>query len=338
MLFPSTPYPVIDLHCDLLAFLAREPSHTPYDRSVRCAVPQLREGNVKIQVMAIFTETQPGSSFKGAKQVEAFKALPKRCPEFIHLRTSKDYESSVASNKIGAIAAIENASSFAEEGVPLNLVFEQLDSLLKKCGPLAYVSLTWNTENRFGGGAHCNVGIKPDGLHLLDRLAEKGIPVDLSHASDPLAYDILNHLEKKNYSLPVIASHSNLRSITNELRNLPDELAKEIIHRRGLIGLNCISRFVGKDPDKDFSRHLALMLQWKGMEQASLAADFFHDDDLNPAYRVEGYSSFFPAYSDAGCYPRLLSLYQQELKLNQSETEQIAFKNALNFFERFVWL
>ena len=60
----------------------------------------------------------------------------------------------------------------------------------------------------------------------------------LSHTSDALAHDIFNHIDKHKLAVPVIASHSNFRSVSDHVRNLPDEIANEIVNRNGLIGMN----------------------------------------------------------------------------------------------------
>ena len=217
-------FPIADFHCDLLCFLSRSAKHTPYDPAVRCAIPQLLQGNVKLQTLAIFVETALGSAARGHKQAEIFKSLPKRYPELCYLET--------ATSQIQIIAAIENSSAFCEEHDAIDQVFVQLERMLHYIGKPAYISLTWNSENRFGGGAATDIGLKEDGKQLLQQLVEKKITVDLSHASDRLSYDILEFLDKENPKHPVVASHSNVRGVADVPRNLPDGLLQEIIRRR----------------------------------------------------------------------------------------------------------
>lgn len=335
MIFQSSQ--IADLHCDLLCYLARNKKHSAYDPAVRCSIPQLRQGNVKIQVMAIFNETKPKSSESGLAQASVFKSLPMVYPnDFVILRSETDFAECQNNNKIGILAAIENAAGFAEEGDTWDEILHKFSSLQRKCGKFAYISLTWNMENRFGGGAGCDVGLKPDGMRLIELMAEKKIPLDISHASDRLAFDIFDYIDKKNHKIPVIASHSNMRQITNVPRNLPTELAKEIIYRKGLIGLNFIPNFVGKDPLVDFSKHLALLIEWGGISQASLGADFYHDDDLNPAFKVPGHLPFFPSFDSASAYPKLLHLYKTQLGVSQQDLDDVAYHNIVNFFKNFV--
>ena len=147
LLAPATVHqPIADLHCDLLCYLSRHATHTPYDLAVRCAIPQLHEGFVKIQTMAIFTETMPGSAKSGFAQAEIFKNLPQHYPGIFELlRRSEQIELLPHSKAIGILPAIENASSFCEESDDLESALKQLTSWQRKIGKLVYMSLTWNT-------------------------------------------------------------------------------------------------------------------------------------------------------------------------------------------------
>ena len=59
---------VADLHCDLLDYLHRNPTATPFDEEVRCSIPQLKKGNVGFQGLAIFCSTNPISVERGMGQ------------------------------------------------------------------------------------------------------------------------------------------------------------------------------------------------------------------------------------------------------------------------------
>jgi membrane dipeptidase len=60
-------YPIIDTHCDLLSYLAKVPNADPQSREIPCGLPFLKEGNVKMQVLAIYTDVAPGSMEFAAK-------------------------------------------------------------------------------------------------------------------------------------------------------------------------------------------------------------------------------------------------------------------------------
>lgn len=319
--------PIYDLHCDLLCYLANEPGRSAYDKAVRCSIPQLKEGGVRFQVMPIFTETGRGSTTKGAAQLNIFNKLSTSYPEHFCLFNSQALEG----ERVQVMLAIENASSFSEEEEPYEHWIERLDSFRNKAGKIVYISLTWNTENRFGGGAHTAVGLKRDGKLLLDYLHGKRIAVDLSHASDPLAFDILNYTEAQNLAIPIMASHSNLRAVTDAPRNLPDEIACEIWCRKGIIGLNFVRYFLGAETPLSFVRQLEHVFKLGGERQLCFGADFFYDNDIPAQYRKSSDDLFFPEFSNAAAYPKVMQLWQKHLQVDEEVLQGIAYKNLSLF-------
>lgn len=308
-------YNVIDLHCDLLLYLAGAPGRSPYDASARCSLPQLKSGGVSTQVFALFAETKRGSTLDGQKQWEHF-------PEI---------------EGINALAAIENASILAEEDEPLTKAFERFHGFLQAGIPFAYLSLTWNDENRFGGGALSpGIGLKEDGKALLDYLAEYNLPVDVSHASDKLVEGIFSYIDAKKLPLTVIASHSNSRKIYDHPRNLPDELAREIFYRNGVIGLNFVTTMTGGEHYDDIFRHYAHFKALGGEGKLCFGADFFCPEDLPESSHKKHSSWFSPLMPDASCYPALLSHWLSHGYLSPAEAEALANKNAQRFLEASV--
>lgn len=315
-------FPIIDLHCDLLFYLEGNGQRTPYDLAARCAIPQLRQGDVKVQTLAIFTQTELHSVQKGLHQIRLYQELPLRCPkDFTHYSAQWNMQSSA----IAILMAFENASGFCGEGEPFHEGIKRLNHIIKNVGKPLYISLTWNAENRFGGGALAQAGLKEDGKRLLEELHQKKIAVDLSHASDALAYDIIDYIEAHRLDIPLIASHSNSRAIAFVPRNLPNELAQEIFRRGGIIGLNLYHLFIGESEDF-IPKHIAHWLELGGEDHIALGTDFFYEADL-PSLR-HGKDVFFPNYQDASCYGKLLHSLQKELRLNSTIIEKFAHKNA----------
>ncbi len=315
---------IYDLHCDLLCYLAGDVTRSAYDPCVRCSLPQLQAGNVKLQVMPIFVETEKHSAQKGTLQAEIFARLPEMYPKKFQFG-SEPHDDSIQIH-----LAIENASSFSDEDEPLDLSLQRLLSFSNK-NKIVYISLTWNTENRFGGGARTSIGLKADGQMLLDFLHQKNIAVDLSHASDELAYDIFNYIDAKSLLIPIIASHSNMRSITSASRNLPDDIAQEIFRRKGIIGFNFVRFFIGSSSPSYFSKQLEHMLALGGDSHICFGADFFYGEDVSPPYRKPADELFFPEFSNAAVYGKVLHLWEKELKLSREQLEKIAFRNLRNF-------
>lgn len=307
-------FSIFDLHCDLLLFLAKNEARSIFQSEARCSVPQLQSGGVRFQTLALFAMTKPDSAEWGRKQIAALKKIQAPFKE----------------SGITIRPAIENGSILVEEEEPLSLAFERFTHYEKEVGPFLYISLTWNGENRFGGGNGATVGLKKDGEALLEFLSGKKIAIDFSHTSDQLAWDILNYIDKKKLSLMPIASHSNFRAIANNPRNLPDALAQEIFRRKGVIGLNFIRAFTNADFEKTFFHMVEHGIKLGGEEHLGLGADFFCDEDVG----VESahLKPFFHAgFDNASCYPRVL----QTLSTHFSEKFlcNLSSGNCKKFFE-----
>jgi len=322
--------PIVDLHCDLLCYLEKDKRRTPYDQAARCAIPQLRQGYVKLQTMAIFTQTETHSSDKGLHQAHLYQELPQHYPkDIVHFSSHWNLQSPF----IAILMAFENASGFCNEDEPLQEGFKRLKHVIHTIAKPLYMSLTWNTENRFGGGALTSVGLKTEGKLLLEELDQQNIAIDLSHASDALAYEIIDYIEGHRLNIPIMASHSNARSVTSVPRNLPNDIAQEIFRRGGIIGLNLYRHFIGETEDQ-LIKHFAHWLELGGENHLVSGSDFFYDADFPSTYR-HGKEVFFRNYEDASCYGKLLSFLQRELKLSPSFLEKFAHQNALAFIYSF---
>lgn len=319
---------IADLHCDLLSYLAYNPKHTALDLQSRCSLPQLEKGGVKLQTLAAYTETKKGSLEEFQKQVKAFMNLPNlyanRCMHF-------EKENFLENRGISLLFAIENGSGLLEEEEPLDFFFKRFDELLSKVGKVLYISLTWNSENRFGGGALSKKGLSVEGERVLEYLSGRGIAIDLSHTSDALADGILNCIDKKSLSLFPVASHSNFRVISNQERNLPDEIAFEIIKRGGIIGLNFVRLFIGSNGTTDFFRQIDHARALGFLDALCFGADFFYTE--HPSSRNSPLIPFyFSEYSDSSCYPKLLEYVSSTL--NERERTKLSIENMINFLQR----
>lgn len=323
---------VADLHCDLLAYLALDPARTPDDPAVRCALPQLREGGVGLQVLAMFALTEPGSTELGRREAASFRRLVDEHRDRVRaVRCADDVD--LADGRTGVVAAIENASAFCDEQEPLDAGLARFERFVEQVGPLLYVSLTWNQENRFGGGNASDAGLADDGRTLLEWLADRGgTAVDLSHACPRMAHDVLDHLEKRGLDLPVCASHSCFAHFVDIPRNLPDAIARGIVARHGVIGLNLMRPFLGGDDlTEAVRRHVDHALALGAGAHYGFGADYFCVDDV-PAHLRNNTAGghFFPDGGNATVYPSLI----EGLTAGGHDAEQIdalAFGNVARF-------
>ncbi|WP_313503231.1 dipeptidase [Kaistella carnis] len=322
--------PVIDLHCDLLSYLTRPESSIYNTEDVGCAVPYLKKGNVKLQIMAIFAPVEKNSHEFGLKQSEIFKNLNEEENELY--RFEKHHLANFGTNEnIGMLASVESGSAFCDENISLKEGFQNLEKIIENVGSILYIGFTHHAENRFGGGNYSTAGLKNDGKALIDYMHNRNIAIDFSHTSDALAYDILNYISKENINVPIMASHSNYRRVYDHKRNLPDDVAKEIIHQKGLIGLNFVRAFVNPENASALEEHVAHGISLGGENAICYGADYFYTKDHPDKSRIPFY---FAAHQNAGCYPEINT--ELENQFGAEKMNKISSQNALDFIAR-IW-
>jgi membrane dipeptidase len=143
-----------------------------------------------------------------------------------------------------------------EAALPMVLLLEGADPIRNveeipawKERGLRAVGLTWKLRNRFAGGNAQPAPLSSEGIAMARALDEAGMIHDLSHLSDPAAFELLDLVGG-----PVMASHSNCRAIVPGQRQLPDELIRAIAKRGGMIGINFFDRFLLPPADQGARR------------------------------------------------------------------------------------
>lgn len=328
----SLNLPVFDLHCDLLSYL-----HMADDASIHsedvigASYPFLKKGNVQLQVCAIFSLTQEGSYDFARAQMTHFAQLIKG-PEFAAGRNTAEIKQAQDANKPAIFASIENASGLLEEEESIDLLEQRLETFIQQTGRLLYISFTHHLANRFGGGNFSdNLPITSDGKALLACMDGKNIAVDLSHTSDALAEGILTEIEQQRYDIPIIASHSNFRPICEHPRNLPDEFAKEIVQKKGLIGINFVRDFIGRKGPGMLYEHIRYGIEQMGAaDHIAFGADYF-DERMIPDQERRPF--FHTQHKNASKFPAILEEMQQ-MGFSPDQLEKISHKNAQDFIHR----
>lgn len=295
------------------------------DKAFGASLPFLKEGNVGMQVMAIYTAVEADSSKKGIEQSVIYKQLLRDYSADIY-QASADFDS--GKERLGIVASLESASGICNEDEPLDNAFKNLEAILSNVGRLFYISFTHHAENRFGGGNYAEAGLKSDGEALLDYMHDRQIAIDLSHTSDALAHDILDYTYKKGLNVPVMASHSNFREVWDHPRNLTKENAQEIINRGGLIGMNFLRAFLNNEEPEALLDHIKYGFGLSGGDESiAFGADFFYTGDFpNP----ERDPYYFPEHKDATKYHAILEQLKENLSADQ--LAGLAHRNV----ERFI--
>ena len=162
-----------------------------------------------------------------------------------------------------------------EEGGVLGGKTERIDELYEE--GVRLMTLTWNYENCIGSPNSANrkvmrKGLKPFGIETVRRMNELGMIVDVSHLSDGGFYDCVKYSE-----FPIVASHSNARSLCLHPRNLTDEMLRLLGNKGGVAGVNFYSAFLRKEGRAEISdivKHILYMIDKAGEDAVALGTDF----------------------------------------------------------------
>jgi membrane dipeptidase len=190
---------------------------------------------------------------------------------------------------------------------------------------LRIVGLAWK-QTRFAGGTGDPGPLTPAGVELLKAIEQKKIIHDTSHLAEESFWQLMNLTRG-----PVMASHSNCRSIVPTDRQLSDEMIKSLIARGGVIGINFFDRFLLR-PDQYGKRRATLADVVQHMQHVcELAGDSRHvaiGTDMDGGLGRNEIPSEITTSADL---PRL----QQALAsggFNDSDIAGIMGTNWLNFF------
>ena len=322
--------PVINFHNDLLGCV--EGNEKKYDfnsREVMTSIPQMQEGGVRIETLAIGVLTLESSVQKAQRQLVLYQKLLKEHKEQVASLSNYSKET----KKIHFLLALENASGLLISGESFDLAVKRLEAI-RLVERILYISLTWNHENVFGGGNASKTGLKEAGKELLKYMHQKEIAIDFSHTSDALAYDILNFIDQNNLEIPFIVSHSNFRPIKDVPRNLPDELTKELIKRGAVIGLNFVRHFIGDNPE-DFLEHIEHAFKLGAEDALVLGADFFGGfvvlENLSSKLQLP---MFQEGFADSSCYPKFIELLKT--RFDEQVIRKITYENGLSYLEKLL--
>ena len=114
---------------------------------------------------------------------------------------------------------------------------------------LRFIVPVWNEKNKYGCGVRGESGLTELGKDLLSKAIDLGIGIDISHANQKTSNDILDFVieARKNGKNPfVLASHSNVKNLCNNSRNLSDEILLKLKEAQGYIGVLVHGGFLTK--------------------------------------------------------------------------------------------
>jgi len=240
-------FPVFDFHCDTaLSLLGRHMlGHGDLRRnSGHIDLERARVNGGWAQCFACFT-TPFMEKWAGVSPVAVFERELAVIREEIQknhdlIRQAFYVDNVLENQKNGLMSAILTLEGTAG----INYDPARLEELYKS--GFRVVSLGWNEQNPLTGSHMTGGGLTDRGREFVREAQRIGFLVDVSHISDEGFRDILKITEA-----PIIATHSNSRTVWGESRNLTDDMFRAICETGGVAGFNMCAEFIGDHPTLD---------------------------------------------------------------------------------------
>ncbi len=247
---------IVDAHLDLaynavrrgrdLRRLAKEQAtirhDAAYEEIATVGLPDLRAGNVGLVCATIFCEPKSANAPDGYTDSEG--AREQAFAQVNWYREQCDAGLMRMVRSAGDLPSSETCDASAL--LPFILLLEGADAIRSPADVAEWfdagvriVGLSWK-RTRYAGGTGEPGPLTSEGVELVHELDRFGIIHDASH----LAEESFWHLTELSRG-PIIASHSNSRSIVGEGdRHLTDDMIRAIVARGGVIGINFFDRFL----------------------------------------------------------------------------------------------
>lgn len=207
--------------------------------------------------------------------------------------------------KNGIILSVENAGFLSDNPKLLERLYNDGVKML---------SLTWNGDNAFAGGANgAGGGISEKGVKIIREINRLGIALDVSHLSPKATLEGIMLADR------VLASHSCCDAVFHHKRNLSDEALIAIKKKDGIVGLCFYPEFLGeKSAYNGLINNVKHMLELGMSDNIALGSDFDGADMAPELSKTSHIPQLFNAFLKAG--------------FKKSLIEAIFYQNALAFF------
>jgi membrane dipeptidase len=285
---------IVDLHADSLLWgrdLARRSSRGHVD------VPRLIEGGIAIQVLAASTKISrhvklEGNTDRGDDVL--WLALVQRWPRatwrrllpralhlarradalvdrsagaFTMIRFRDDLEAylqrrATNANVTAGVLAIEGAHALDGE-------VSNIDALASAGYRMLGLSHFFDTV--FAGSAHgrSKGGLTAAGRDLIARAEALGMVIDVAHASPATIDDTLDLATR-----PVVASHTGVRGVADNVRNLDDDHLRAIARSGGVVGIGFWPTAAGGEGTEWIVRSIVHAVSVAGVDHVGLGSDW----------------------------------------------------------------
>lgn len=298
--------PIFDLHADSLVKAYENDYSLKDSKQLQVNLEKIIKENYYCQCFAIFVNDSENEPFTYYKKVVEFYNK--------YIENAKINNVSKGgvfiNNKVNAVLTVENACVIGND-------LSKIDVL--QSDGVKMVTLVWNNENNLAySHKDAEKGLKPFGYECIEKFNELGIIVDLSHISQKGFNQACLHSKK-----PIVASHSNSKSVCNNSRNLSDENLRLLAENGGVVGINFYPPFISTSKSANYLEllgfHVNQIKKVAGIDSISIGSDF---DGIEKTCIIDEPNKI-----------EILIKYLKGKGFTSSEIDKISYKNAIRVFQ-----
>ncbi len=245
----------IDSHIDFYVDYFTDTLNYTHELDIKVDLPKMERGGLDVAWLVVYTaqgELTPEGYATALENANAkFDAIDRLvnqyAPDRIALATSsKEMDSIIQTGKKVAMIGVENAYSIGLDTSNIRKFHER---------GARYLSLSHNGHNQLSDsqtgdvdGVYLHNGISELGKQVIELCNYYGIILDISHPSDESIRQTIKYSKA-----PVIASHSSARALSDNSRNLSDELLELVRDNGGVVQAVALHYFVNKEKRERFT-------------------------------------------------------------------------------------
>jgi len=192
--------------------------------------------------------------------------LVARPEEYLLLLEADDVERARSTGRLAVGFDIEGANAVGDQLSLIQLYYDL---------GVRWMLMAYNTSNRAGGGCQDeDGGLTNFGRAMVAEMERVGMLLCLSHTGHRTVLEVLAMATQ-----PLIFSHSNCAALHPHPRNIPDELIRACAATGGVVGINGVGIFLGKNDisSETYARHVDHVVQLVGPAHVSIALDYVFD-------------------------------------------------------------
>lgn len=217
---------------------------------------------------------------------------------------------------------------------------------------ISILQIAYSRSNRFGCGVEDLSGHLTDhGEEFMERCAEEGIILDLSHAGHTTACDALYFMDELKIDLNVMVSHTGCHNLYPHNRNLPDDILWRVADHGGVVGIYNLTFGLAKGRSDlgPFTDHILHAINVCGEGSVVIGSDGYYATEgtenararyevMSKAFakREDVWKVEFPDFPPELDRPDRMEIITHRLSyfLPERIVDKVMGKNLLGFFER----